>query len=83
MLPAGLILLHGPTLNHYLVHDPYFGGNNVGDHTLDRNSNERCGNSGTHKEMALVTSLQGPLRTLIDSTEGWRKDRMNQMWSSR
>lgn len=34
MLPAGLVLLHGLTLNHYLVHDPYFGGNNVGDHTL-------------------------------------------------
>lgn len=69
MLPAGLVLLHGPTLNHYLVHDSYFGGKQcrrpyfgVNLH-LDRNSNERCGNSGTHKEMALVSSLQGPLRT--------------------
>lgn len=47
---------------------PYFGVNLL----LDRNSNERCGNSGTHMEMALVSSLQGPLRTTDSDWQHWR-----------
>lgn len=49
---------------------PYFG---VNLH-LDRNSNERCGNSGTHKEMALVSSLQGSLRTTDLEWQHWRDE---------